>query len=70
MVSSDSESDIERVSSVKSNVDNFETVPKDLEFKFKMQNIIGRKLAKFSYVLKEGKELPYLVSLKVKLDCG
>ena len=39
MVSSDSESDIERVSSVKSNVDNFETVPKDLEFKFKMQNI-------------------------------
>ena len=74
MSASDSESDIERVSSTKSTQDSFDQVPQDQDYRFKLYDWNGHFLDKFVYKLKKGKDLPYSVpkTLKgrYKLICG
>ena len=61
---SDSESDIERVSSVNSTKESFDVVPENKDYKFKLLSNIESSNVKFSYTLKKGKDLPYSVVLK------
>ena len=60
----ESDSDIERLSSVGSTIESFDVVPHDQEFKFKLFTWTGKLLVKFIYPLKKGKDLPYTRELK------
>ena len=57
---SESESELERCSSVKSAPETFESVPETKEIPFKMfGSSCPRKGTNFMFTLKEGKTLPY-----------
>ena len=66
---SDSESDLERASSVKSVPVRFETVPSDQEYKIKIFDCTGTRVDKFGYTLKKGKKLPCKVDIQAKDVC-
>ena len=70
-MTSDSDSDLETVSSQPLPSTSFEVVPEDRRFKFKMfKNSWGKGdmdlIAKFGFDLKKGKKLPYTADLKGK----
>ena len=57
---SDSESEIEKCSSIRSAPECFDTVPETKEFKLKFfGNQCSKAGTKISFPLKEGKDLPY-----------
>ena len=66
MFSSDSETEcnVEKFSSEKSLPDEFDTVPSNKEFKLKFSAGGKTQLRIQSYILKEGKLLPYVVNMK------
>ena len=55
---------LEKVSSLASNPEEFDNVPEEKEFSFKIISWTGEPLQAFSYDLKAGKKLPYTVKLK------
>ena len=57
-------SKLEKVSSLASNPEQFDNVPEEKEFSFKIISWTGEPLQAFSYDLKAGKKLPYTVKLK------
>ena len=68
---SDSESDLERVSSVKSIPESYETVPFPIDFKFKVGiEDIFSSTVKFAFLLKKDKELPYNTTTTTKKGKG
>ena len=71
---SDSESDFEQCCSQASSVPDvleYESVPQDLEFKFKIFSPQhAEKGLKLSYKLKEGKTLPYLTQIASSKSTG
>ena len=66
MFDSSSDSEIERAHSVQSIPDSFETVPTTTDYKFK----VGLEKAKFAYLLKKGKPLPYTITTTTKKGKG
>ena len=57
-------SKLEKVSSLASNPEQFDNVPEEKEFSFKIISWTGEPLQAFSYDLKVGKKLTYTVKLK------
>jgi hypothetical protein len=57
-------SQLEKVSSLASNPEEYDIVPEEKEFSFKINAWTGKPLQAFSYDLKAGKKLPYTVKLK------
>ena len=55
---------LEKVSSLASNPEEFDNVPEEKEFSFKINDWSGKPLQAFSYDLKVGKKLTYTVKLK------
>ena len=61
----DSDSDLDSITSVKSKELCYTTVPQDKKYKIKVFDSTGlKRVAKFAYVVEKGKELPYKTSVR------
>ena len=67
---SESESDIERVSSLKSEPESFDINPFDKDFHLKMYTSKSKNPVKIIFPLKKGKTLPYTTITKTKKGRG
>lgn len=71
MFDSDSDSELEQVSSLTSSPESFDLVPKNIDYKIKLFGPeCSKKGISFLYTLKEGKELPYSTKTVTKKAKG